>query len=605
MRLAVAALLLAASPAAAQPTAGPGDVKKPNVILIVADDLGQRDLGCYGSTFHRTPHLDALAKAGARFTDCTSSCPVCSPTRASLMTGMYPQRFGITDWLPGRPDGPAQMLRRPVPTMQLPHEAVTVAERLRAAGYATAHVGKWHLGGEGFGPETQGFDVNIAGDHTGTPMSYFAPFQSKKGVMRGLENAPAGEYLTDRLTAEAERFIDRNKDRPFFLYLAHYAPHTPLRAPDDLVKTYPAPPVHGRQSHGVYAAMVERVDASVGRLVATLDRLKLSDNTVVIFTSDNGGLATLEGMPFAPTFNGPFREGKGYLYEGGLRIPLLVKWPSLARPGLAPAFAANSIDIVPTILEACRANPTGREGPLDGVQLVSILGGLNNPPRDLFWHYPHYANQGSRPGGAVRSGPWKFIEFYEIGRRELFDLSKDISESRNLAADRPEVVKELAAKLDTWRREVGAKMPTSNPDYRPNPPAADGSITLHARTAQVYGTMLRFEPLPHKNTLGFWVNQNDHATFDFTATEPGTFRVEVLQGCGNKSGGAEVELAVGESRLTFAVRETGGFQVFEARDVGTLRVAAAGRHTLTVRAKTKPGPAVMDLRQVVLRPVKQ
>ena len=594
----VPALLLAVSPAAAQPKAA----KKPNVVLVVADDLGQRDLGCYGSTFHRTPHLDALAKAGARFTDCTSSCPVCSPTRASLMTGMYPQRFGITDWLPGRADGPAQMLRRPVPTMQLPHDAVTIAERLRAAGYATAHVGKWHLGGEGFGPETQGFDVNIAGDHTGTPMSYFAPFQNKKGVMRGLENAPAGEYLTDRLTAEAERFIDRNKDRPFFLYLAHYAPHTPLSAPADLVKTYPATPVHGRQSNGVYAAMVERVDASVGRLVALLDRLKLTDDTVVIFTSDNGGLATLEGMPFAPTFNGPFREGKGYLYEGGLRIPLLVRYPPTVPAGRPFDLPVNSIDLPPTILAYCGLEP---HAPLDGRPLVQAIGRGSLPTRDLFWHYPHYANQGSRPGGAVRSGPWKFIEYYETGRRELFDLSKDISESRNLAADRPEIVKELAAKLDTWRRDVGAKMPTPNPDYRPNPPAADGSITLHARTAQVFGTMLRFEPLPHKNTLGFWINPTDHATFDFTATAAGTYRVEVLQGCGNKSGGAEVELAVGDATLTFTVKETGGFQAFEARDVGTLRVAAAGRHTLSVRAKTKPGPAVMDLRQVVLRPVKQ
>ncbi len=601
MRLAVAAALVLASvsPALAQP-------RRPNVVLIVADDLGQRDLGCYGSSFHRTPHLDALAKAGARFTDCSSSCPVCSPTRASILTGMYPQRFGITDWLPGRPDNPAQMLRRPELTMQLPLAAVTLAERLRAAGYATAHVGKWHLGGEGFGPEAQGFDVNVAGDHTGTPMSYFAPFQSKKGVMRGLETAPAGEYLTDRLTAEAERFIDRNKDRPFFLYLAHYAPHTPLRAPADVVARYPAPPAHGRQSNATYAAMVERLDAGVGRVVAKLDELKLSDNTVVIFTSDNGGLATLEGMPFAPTINSPFREGKGYLYEGGLRIPLLVKWPAVVKPGTAPTFAACSIDLVPTVVEAYGGVPGegGRERPFDGVSLLPLFRDQPIPARNLFWHYPHYANQGSRPGGAVRSGPWKFVEFYETGRRELFDLSKDVSESRNLAADRPEVVTDLAAKHAAWRADVGAKMPTPNPDYRPNPPAQDGSITLHARTAQVFGTMLRFEPLPHKNTLGFWVNRDDHAAFEFTATEPGTFRVEVLQGCGKGSGGAEVELAVGDAKLTFAVKDTGGFQAFEARDVGTLRVAAAGRHTLTVRARTKPGPAVMDLRQVVLRPVR-
>jgi len=602
MRLAaVAVLLAAATPAAAQPGGLRPSARRPNVVLIVADDLGQRDLGCYGSTFHRTPHLDALAKAGARFTDCSSSCPVCSPTRASILTGMYPQRFGVTDWLPGRPDRPDQMLRRPELTMQLPLQAMTLAERLRAQGYVTGHVGKWHLGGEGFGPEQQGFQVNIAGDHTGTPMSYFAPFANKKSRMRGLEDAPAGEYLTDRLTAEAERYIDRNKDRPFFLYLAHYAPHTPLRAPDDVVARYPSPPAHGRQSHAVYAAMLERLDASIGRIVAKLDELKLSDNTLVIFTSDNGGLATLEGMPFAPTINSPFREGKGYLYEGGLRIPLLMKWPGRVTPGSTPTFAACSIDLVPTVLAACGV---AADQPFDGTSLLPLFRGQTPPARDLFWHYPHYANQGSRPGGAARSGPWKFVEFYETNRRELFDLSKDVSESRNLAADRPDVVRELAAKLAAWRTDVGARMPTPNPDYRPNPADGSGVYTLHARTAQVYGTMLRYEPLPHKETLGFWVRQDDHAEFPFTAGAAGEYRVEVLQGCGKGSGGAEVELAVGDSKLTFAVKDTGGFQAFEARDVGVLRVAAAGRHALTVRARTKPGPAVMDLRQVVLRPVR-
>jgi hypothetical protein len=273
------------------------------------------------------------------------------------------------------------------------------------------------------------------------------------------------------------------------------------------------------------------------------------------------------------------------------------------KPGQTPAFAANSIDFFPTVLAACEL-PTGEPRP-DGVSLLPLFRDQSLPARDLFWHYPHYANQGSRPGGAVRSGPWKFVEFYETGRRELFDLSKDISEGRNLAAEKPDVVKELAAKLDSWRKEVGAKMPTPNPDYRPNPPAADGTITLHARTAQVFGSMLRFEPLPHKNTLGYWVRQDDYATFEFTAAGPGTFAVEVLQGCGKGSGGAEVELAVGDSKLTFTVKDTGGFQAFEAREVGTLRVTAAGRQTLTLRAKTKPGPAVMDLRQVVLKPARK
>ncbi|MFO0849819.1 MAG: sulfatase-like hydrolase/transferase [Gemmataceae bacterium] len=572
----------------------------PNVVLIVADDLGARDLGCYGSTYHRTPHLDKLATQGVRFTRAYAACPVCSPTRAAILTGMYPQRFGITDWLPGRPDRPDQKLNRPPLTMQLPPEVVTLAEVLKAAGYATAHVGKWHLGGDGFGPTTQGFDINIAGDHTGTPRSYFAPFRNKQGAMPGLEEAPDGQYLTDRLTDEAVRFITAKKDKPFFLYLSHYAPHTPMRAKPELVAKYKPGP-HGTQGHPTYAAMLESLDAGVGRVLQTLDDLKLADNTLVIFTSDNGGLATLEGMPQAPTFNGPLREGKGYLYEGGIRVPLIVRGPKVGRPGTTFDQLAGSIDLMPTALQACGLKSA--EGG-DGEGLVPRLNGARIAPRGpLFWHYPHYANQGSRPGGAVIDWPFKLIEHYESGQRELFDLSKDERESRNLAADQPAKVAELAAKLDAWRKEVGAKMPTPNPAYHPNPQAADGSVTLHARTAFVHGTQLRYEPLPHKDTLGFWTKADDFATWEFELAKPGPFAVRVLQGCGTGSGGSEVEMAVGDAAVRFTVKETGGFQKFEPREVGTLTIDKPGRHTLTVRARSKPGAAVMDLRQVVLTPV--
>lgn len=595
---------------------------RPNVVLIVIDDLGQRDLGCYGSSFYKTPNIDKMAKEGLRFTDFYAACPVCSPTRASIMTGKYPQRVGITDWLPGRKDSPDQRLKRPELKNELALEEVTIAEVLKKHGYTTALMGKWHLGGKGFEPEKQGFDVNIAGDHTGTPLSYFAPFENKAGAkMPGLEKAEPGEYLTDRLAAEAEKFIETmaggglgepaggstdSKRKPFFLYLPHYGVHTPLRAPQALIDKYKVAPAHGRQSNPTYAAMVESMDAAVGRVLKKLDDLKLSENTLVMFTSDNGGLATLEGMPFAPTFNAPLREGKGYLYEGGIRVPLIVKWPGKVKPGTTTDQIACSVDFMETVREACnvpRERTTAVRKP-DGVSLVPVFNGEKLAPRELYWHYPHYANQGSRPGGAVRAGDYKLIEYYEDGRRELFDVKKDISESRNLAADKPDVVKALAAKLDAWRTDVGAKMPTPNPDYKPNLPNKDGVITLHARTALVKGVMLRFEPLPHKNTLGFWVNKDDHATFDFTADKPGTFTVEVLQGCGKGSGGAEVELAVGDEKLTFTVKDTGGFQAFEAREVGTLKVEKAGPHTLTVKAKTKPGVAVMDLRQIVLKPAK-
>jgi hypothetical protein len=236
--------------------------------------------------------------------------------------------------------------------------------------------------------------------------------------------------------------------------------------------------------------------------------------------------------------------------------------------------------------------------------LLPIFKGARLADRPIYWHYPHYANQGGRPGGAVRRGDYKLIEFYEDGRHELFDVKKDISESRNLIAEKLGIANELAASLDAWRKEVGAKMPTQNPNYKPNPQAKDGTITMHARSALVSGVTLRYEPLPHKDTLGFWVNKDDFATFDFTLEKPGTYSVEVLQGCGANSGGSEVELAVGEEKLMFTVKETGGFQNFEARGVGTLKLEKTGRYTLTVKAKTKPGGAVMDLRQLVLKPMK-
>ena len=576
---------------------------KPNVVLIVIDDLGQRDLGCYGSTFHKTPNIDQMAKSGIRFTDFYAACPVCSPTRASILTGRYPQRMNITDWIPGRGNAPDQRLKTPAIRSELPLDEVTIAKVLQKNGYATALVGKWHLGGKGFEPEKYGFDVNVAGDATGTPRSYFSPFANKLGQMPGLEKADDGEYLTDRLTTEAEKFIEKNKDKPFFLYLPHYAVHTPLKAPQALIDKYKVTPTHGKQSNPVYAAMVESMDASVGRLLKKLDDLKLSDNTLVIFTSDNGGLATLEGMPFAPTINSPLREGKGYLYEGGIRVPLIVKWPGKVKPGTTTGEVGCSIDFFPTILNAAGV-PQKNTPLIDGRPLQYVFDGGQAKDRAIFWHYPHYANQGSRPGAAVRYKDFKYIESYEDGRRELFNVKTDISESRNLIGD-PAVnalPAALAEELDKWRKEVGAKMPTPNPDYKPNPPNKDGVITLPARTALVQGTMLRFEPLPHKNTLGFWINKDDTATFDFTVEKGGTFTVEVLQGCGKGSGGAEVELSVGDEKLTFIVKDTGGFQAFEAREVGTLKIEKAGRHTLTVRAKTKPGPAVMDLRQIVLKP---
>jgi hypothetical protein len=282
---------------------------------------------------------------------------------------------------------------------------------------------------------------------------------------------------------------------------------------------------------------------------------------------------------------------------------MIVKWPAVVKPGTATDQVACSIDLFPTILQAVggrkESDPT-----TDGVSQSAALRGEPAARRPVFWHYPHYANQGSKPGAAVRIGEFKLIEFYEDGRRELYDLKNDISESRNIAAEKPDLVKAFASDLNNWRRVVRAQMPTPNPDYVPNPQAKDGAITMHARTATIHGTQLRFEPLPHKNTLGFWTLKDDWAEFEFTVEKGGTFAVEVLQGCGKDSGGAEVELSFGDQSVTFTVKDTGGFQNFETREVGTVKLAKPGRYRVAVKAKTKPGVAVMDLRQIVLKPKK-
>jgi arylsulfatase A len=581
--------------------------EKPNVILILIDDLGRNDLGAYGSKFYKTPNLDRLAREGMLFTDAYAACPVCSPTRAAILTGKYPARLHLTDWLPGRADRPDQRLSRPVIHQQLALEEETIAEALQRAGYVTGHIGKWHLGGEGFEPEKQGFASNIAGDATGTPMSYFASFKGKgrdgkERFMRGLEDAKPGEYLTDRLTTEAEKFIEANRSKPFFLYLAHFDVHTPMRAKEDYIARYPViGDKPGQQTNRVYAAKVQSMDESVGRVLKKLTDLKLDQNTIVIFTSDNGGLCVVEGPNTPATINAPLREGKGYLYEGGTRVSLIIKWPGVTKPGSTSAVPVASYDFFPTLLEACGAKSDAK---VDGVSLVPALKGGELKPRALYWHYPHYSNQGGMPGAAIREGDWKLIEFYEHGRWELFNVAKDIREAKNLVEEEPALAAKLGKKLDDWRIAVGAQMMLPNPEFTPNPQAADGTITLPAKWARVHGTQLRYEPLPHKNTLGYWTQPTDWAEFEFTVTQPGTFIVEPHQGCGTGQGGSVVEFTVAGQTLAMTVEDTGHFQNFKPRNIGTVKLTEPGRYTLTVRPKSKAKAAVMDLRQIVLRPVK-
>ena len=352
--------------------------------------------------------------------------------------------------------------------------------------------------------------------------------------------------------------------------------------------------------------MLESADESVGRIMQELADPKLSGRTIVLFTSDNGGLATSEGPNTPATFNGPLREGKGHLYEGGIRVPLIVRWPGAIKPGAICDTPVCSIDYLPTILELCgiqgdREQATGNKS--DGLALTPLLKQSAPLTRDAFyWHYPHYSNQLGKPGGAIRAGDYKLIEFYEDGRRELFNLKDDPREGTNLADKQPAKVGELAEKLAAWKESVGAQEMTPHADYHPNPPDKEGVITVRARTAHVHGVMLRYEPLPHKDTLGYWVNAEDWASFEFEAKTPGKFDVEVLVGCGNGSGGSEVAVSVGGQQLTFQVEETGGFQNFVPRTIGTVTLDKEGRQTLAVKPIKKPGLAVMDLRQIRLVP---
>ncbi len=450
-------MLLNLAPARAAPPA------KPNFVFILIDDMGWRDLGCTGSTFFRTPHLDRLAASGVRFTNGYAACPVCSPTRAAILTGKYPARLHLTDWLPGRADRPSQKLLRPKFRQQLPLDETTIAEALKPAGYVSASIGKWHLGGENYSPQKQGFDVNVGGTQAGSPPGGYFNFRTPTLSLR------EGEYLTDRLTEEAEKFIEQNKDRPFFLYLPHYTVHIPLQAKKDLVAKHQARAEPGKPQHNpVYAAMIESLDDGVGRLLKKLDDLKLADRTVIVFTSDNGGLSVREGMSTPATSNDPLRAGKGYLYEGGVRVPLLVRWPGVARGGTCDV-PVSSIDFFPTVLEIAGVKADPKHA-VDGVSLVPLLRGEKALKREaLFWHYPHYSNQGGRPGGSVRRGDHKLIEFYEEGRRELYDLAADPGEKNDLAAEMPEKVRELLGLLGDWRRSVKAQMPAPNPDHVPPP----------------------------------------------------------------------------------------------------------------------------------------
>lgn len=452
---------------------------KPNIIFFLVDDLGFMDIGANNpKTFYETPNIDALAARGMRFKQGYAACPVCSPTRASILTGKYPPRTGITDYIGAAQPDKWKRATRLLPAAyaeRLALDETTLAEAFKAGGYTTFFAGKWHLGPSGYWPENQGFDFNLGGTDRGGPYGgnqYFSPYNNPR-----LPDGPPGEHLPDRLATETKKFIAANRDRHFLACLSFYSVHTPLMAREDLRKKYeakakslpPVSPAWGQenkskvrrvQDHAVYAGMVEAMDQAVGKVLAELERQGIADRTIVVFTSDNGGLSTSEG---SPTSNLPLRGGKGWLYEGGIREPMIISAPRMTKPGSTCETPVTSTDFYPTLLELAGLPPQQ----VDGMSLVPLLKGDLLARGPLFWHYPHYGNQGGAPGGVVRDGDWKLIEWYE-GNVELFNLAKDIEEENNLAAETPAKVKELQSKLAAWRKQVGAVMPTPNPSFDPN-----------------------------------------------------------------------------------------------------------------------------------------
>ncbi len=440
-----------------------------NIILFLVDDLGWRDVGCYGSSYYHTPHMDRLASEGVRFTDAYAACPVCSPTRAAILTGKYPARLLLTNWLPSGRWNPAARLREGRFLRGLPLEECTLPEALRRSGYETMHIGKWHLGSEPFSlPEHHGFDKNIGGNAHGAPGSYFFPYEgnwsipttNQRARWMVLPSGQKGEYLTDRLTDEAVKFLMEPHEKPFFLYFSHYAVHSPLQAKPDMMQRYDVISEKDRQGTPAYAAMVESVDESLGRLLEVLDKRGIRDQTLVIVTSDNGGFAHA-------TSNAPLRANKGSLYEGGIRVPLLIRWPNVASPGSVCTVPVTSSDLYPTCLTAADC-PLHASQHIDGCDLSVVLKEGHLERDALYWHFPHYNKHPfSTPGSVIRRGRWKLIDSFDPESKELYDLETDIGEQHNLASTQPVIMSELLSALSAWRKDVDAERMLPNSDYDP------------------------------------------------------------------------------------------------------------------------------------------
>ena len=445
-----------------------------NFVFILVDDLGKLDMSVEGSTFHETPNVDAIAKSGMRFSNGYSTCQVCSPSRASIMLGTYPARNGITDYIGAASGEKWNRNDRVLPAdyiHALPTDDTTLAEAMRGGGYKTFFAGKWHLGSTGSFPEDHGFDVNIGGHHRGSPPGgFFSPYKNPK-----MANGPLGESLPIRLAQETASFIEANKDRKFFAYLSFYSVHAPIQTTQGLWQKYQkkaadqglaatrfkfdrTKAVRQVQDNPIYAGMMESMDASVGIVMKKLRDLGLDENTVVIFTSDNGGVSS--GDAFATSCL-PLRGGKGRQWEGGIRQPYYIRVPKLTKPGSTNATPVTGTDFYPTILELAGLSLRPNQH-VDGVSLLPLLKGGTIANRDLFWHYPHYGNQGGEPSSIIRSGNLKLIHYYEDGHDELYNLAKDIGEQTDLAQSQPQVTKTLRMKLNKWLEETKARIPVAD-----------------------------------------------------------------------------------------------------------------------------------------------
>jgi len=453
--------------------------KKPNIVFILVDDLGWTDLGYTGSSFYESPNIDMLSKESIQFDNAYSAASVCSPARAAIMTGKHPARVNITDWIPGN-DPKDEMLLGPEDANELPLEEFTIAEALKEQGYQTFFAGKWHLGGEGFLPTDQGFDKNKGGYDIGQPPhGYYSPYQNPK-----LSDGPKGEYLTDRLTNESIQFIDQHKDESFFLFLSFYSVHAPIQACKrhidkfkNKLSSMSNQKIHQRkegkgittldQKNPAYASMVYAVDENIGRLIDKLKEENLYENTIIIFTSDNGSLTTVKSEYHwvAPSAVVPLRAGKGWLYEGGIRVPLLIK-PDNSHKSRICSSPVVSYDFYPTILSLLGVNNT-TEQHIDGCDISPLLDGESTLNREeVFWHYPHYHGSAWTPGAAIRQSDWKLIEFYETGKTELYHLSDDISENNDLSSKYPEKVLEMQNRLHQLQTSMHANKAILNPNYQ-------------------------------------------------------------------------------------------------------------------------------------------